>query len=560
MPDGDDRLESWKEIAGYLGREVRTVQLWEKSEGLPVHRQQHSRQGSVYAFKAELDAWRNARSAAPPLPRPVWRNRAAQVAAAVVVVALAGTLLWWKTRPAAGALPTSVAVLPFLDLSPQKDAEYFSDGLTEEIIDALSRVPNLRVVARTSSFAFKGKNTDIREIGRLLNVNAVLEGSVRKSGDRLRITAQLNRVSNGYHLWSRTYDRQMRDIFALQHEISETIASNLRAGKPANPPAQPPTKDLEAYRAYQEGRFLFNKFEPPETNLKAIARYRDAIARDPGFAAAWAGIADAYSYLAENMVSPPREVMPKAKEAAEKALELDDGSTEAHTSLGIVKLDYERDVEGGQREFIRAMQLNPGFGWARHWYAHSLEAQNRVADALREMRAALDLDPLSIPITWDIAGELIILGRYDEAFQVLDRAKELFPGVPTFDYIRAVGYWRRGDSQAAREVVESFAKRPELAADPSAISLIAAEQAREGNEAQARRTIARLEALRNTQYVDPFMLVFAFKALHDRAQLSLWLRRAEDEHSSFFVYRRPYAPYWGLDPEDLASTDKARHL
>ena len=560
MQEAADRLESWKEIAAYLGREVRTVQLWEKSEGLPVHRHQHGRQGSVYAFRAELEEWRNARTSSPPAPppQPSGKRRAVWIAAAaILVLALAAGLFWWKNRSSGGGEISAVAVLPFLDLSPQKDAEYFSDGLTEEIIDALSRVPNIRVVARTSSFAFKGKNTDIREIGRLLNVNAVIEGSVRKSGDSLRITAQLNRVSNGYHLWSKTYDRQLHDVFAVQREISESIAASLRPGKPASTPLRERTKDLEAYRAYQEGRFLFNKFEPPESDLKAIERYREAVTRDPGFAAAWAGIADSYSYLAENMVSAPREVMPKAKDAAEKALALDDSSTEAHTSLGIVKLDYERDVEGGQREFVRAMQLNPGSGWARHWYAHSLEAQGRVEDALHEMRAALELDPLSIPITWDIAGELVILKRYDEAFKVLDRSEELFPGVPTFAFIRAGADWQTGKAQASHAVVESLRKRPELANDPSILALIAADYARNGDTAGARRVLAQLEGMRKTQYVEPFMVLLACKALNDREQTLLWLRRADEERSTLFVYRHADAPVWGLEERDLVDYEKA---
>src|SRR5579862_1745697 len=303
-PPDVDRLESWKEIAGYLGREVRTVQGWEKNEGLPIHRHQHARQGSVYAFKSELDAWREARKQIPeepapaPEPVPVKTVRSRRVALlagiAVVILAAAGLFLWKnRNTPPAGANLSSIVVLPFLDLSPQKDQEYFSDGLTEEIIDALSRVPNLRVVARTSAFSFKGKAIDIRQIGQQLNVGSVLEGSVRKSGDRLRITAQLNRVSDGYHMWSRTYDRELRDVFAVQREISQSIASELRAGQLPTREHREPTKDLEAYRLYQEGRYFFNKFEPPESDYKAIERYQQAIARDPNFAAASAGMADA---------------------------------------------------------------------------------------------------------------------------------------------------------------------------------------------------------------------------------------------------------------------------
>ncbi|HLX42748.1 MAG TPA: tetratricopeptide repeat protein [Bryobacteraceae bacterium] len=554
---GDDRLESWKEIAAYLGREVRTVQLWEKSENLPVHRHQHARQGSVYAFKTELDAWRDARKNSPvPVPAASSKPRAPWIVAGAIAVLVIGGLAVWKGRRPVGDLPSAVVVLPFLDLSPEKDSEYFSDGLTEEVIDALSRVPNLRVVARTSAFAFKGKNTDIREIGKQLNVNAVIEGSVRKSGDRLRITAQLNRVSDGYHMWSRTYDRELRDVFAVQREISQSIASELRAGQLPTREHREPTKDLEAYRLYQEGRYFFNKFEPPESDYKAIERYQQAIARDPNFAAAYAGMADAYSYLAENFVVAPRQVMPKAKEAAMKALALDDSSAEAHTSLGIVKLDYERDREGSQREFLRALQLNPAFGWARHWYAHSLESQNRMEDALREMRAALDMDPLSAPISWDIAGELISLRRYDEALDYLKKATELFPGVPTFAIMRVCAYYRKGDVAAARSLVESLKQQPELRKDPMFIAVFATQAAIDGQSAEARQTLARFEEMRKTQYIEPFLLIELCNALKDRKQLMIWLRRADEERSTFVVYMHAYAAYWGLDSETLAEFDK----
>lgn len=571
-----ERLDSWKEIAAYLGREVRTVQLWEKSEGLPIHRHQHSRQGSVYAFKAELDAWRDARKnspapAAEPAETPgpeepappvavervgIGRTGVLSAIAATLVIALAAGIYAYRAHRASIDVPTSVVVLPFLDLSPEKDSEYFSDGLTEEVIDALSRVPNLRVVARTSAFAFKGKNADIREIGRELNVNGVIEGSVRKSGDHLRITAQLNRVSDGYHMWSRTYDRELRDVFAVQSDISQSIAAELRAAQPANPRPRQPTEDVEAYRLYQEGRFLFNKFEAPDSDYKAIDFYQQALARDPRFALAYSGIADAYSYLAENFVVAPNEVMPKAKAAAEKALELDDSSAEAHTSLGIVELDYERDRDGAQREFQRALQLNPGFAWARHWYAHSLEAHDHMEDGLREMRAALDLDPLSVPINWDVTGELICLKRYDEALRRIRTAMELFPDVPTFAYMKVFANYRKGDFEAAHADVEQLAKRADLANDPTFLAMFAAEDARVGRTADARKIVARLEQMRATQYVEPFLLIEVCNNLKDRRELVKWLERAREERSPFLAYARSNASYWGLDQEALAILER----
>jgi TolB-like protein/Tfp pilus assembly protein PilF len=534
----EDRLDSWKEIANYLGREVRTVQLWEKSEGLPVHRQQHARQGSVYAFKSELAAWREARKTASPEPS---RLRVTPIAWATAVLLLFIIASWFYFRKRPESF-TSVVVLPFIDLSPQHDQEYFSDGLTEEIIDALSRVPNLRVVARTSAFAFKGRANDIRAIGKQLAVSTVLEGSVRKSGDKLRITAQLNRVSDGTHLWSRTYDRQLRDVFAVQSEISQAIAGQLRAGEV---PHRESTRNLEAWQLYQEGRYFFNQFQPPQSNQKAIERYEQAIQRDPNFALAYAGLADAYAYLAENFVIAPREVMPKAKAAAEKAVALDPNSAEAHTSLGAVKLDYDWDREAAEREFRKAMELNPGFGWARHWHGHALESQNRVEDALKEMRAALALDPLNIPITWDIGNELTVLGRYDEAVRHLQQAQELFPNVAVITYMRIEALVRKGELATADNLLQSTKKTsPEEVKEPFFAALSGSVDAIVGRRQQALQVLEEMEQLRKKQYVEPFAVIELSASLRDEKSVMLWLKRLEEDRSTFYVYRDVFAaPY-----------------
>ncbi len=549
--DSGDRLESWKEIAAYLGREVRTVQGWEKNEGLPVHRHQHAKQGSVYALKSELDAWREARKAsvpgppveADPGPPRARRTTIWLVGAAILIAVAAGTVLW---RSTAGAAPKlgSVVVLPFVDMSPQKDQEYFSDGLTEEIIDAISRVPNLRVVARTSAFAFKGKAVDVRQIGKQLNVEAVLEGSVRKAGDELRITAQLNRVSDGTHLWSRTYDRKLRDVFAVQQEISQTIAGQLRVGEI---PKGQPTSNLEAYDRYQEGLYFFNQHEVPASYWKAIERYQDAIRLDPKFARAYAGMADAYAYLAENFAVWPREVLPKAKEAAEKAVALDDNLAEAHTSRGIVKMDFEWDVEGASREFQRAVQLNPGSGWVHHWIAHSLEAQGRLEDAAREMQAALALDPLSIPIHWDIANELLAARKFDDAVKFLERAEELFPGYPIIEWERALAYNLQGDRRKAKSVVDAvLAQNPDLTKEATFLGLKGMAAAWAGRPKEARAILAELEQIRKKQYVEPLTTLLLCSAVNDHDSLMLWIRRAYQDRSTMYLYA-PMAWYFYND-------------
>ena len=540
----DDRLDSWKEIAAYLGREVRTVQGWEKTESLPIHRHLHSRQGSVYAFKSELDAWRRARNAVSETPSAIlavpehrarpWRLIWVAKVAGLMVLAVLGAYLW-RNRPdwSSGSAPSTVAVLPFLDFSPQKDQEYFADGLTEEIIDALSRVPGFRVVARTSAFAFKGKPNDIREIGRQLNANVVLEGSVRKDGDQLRITAQLNRVSDGTHLWSRTFDRQLRDIFGVQREISQAIAGQLRAGPV---PQHEPTRNLEAYDLFQEGRYFFNQ-GLANSLAKAQERFERAIQVDPQFALAYTGLADTQAYLAEHMMAAPKEVMPQARISAEKAIALDPNLAEAHTSLGIVKLDYDWDRDAAQREFLKAIELNPGSGYARHWYAHSLEAQGRLDQALHEMRAALELDPLSVMIHWDIANELLMSHRYDDALRQLDKSLELFPRHPLLLYFQAYARHAKNDRQGAHQSLESFraatAETPDL---PFFRTVYGIEAAWDGRRAEAEATLRDLEQARATQYVDAVIVTFLCDSLGDRNGLHRWFERARDEHATLFVY------------------------
>ena len=568
--DGPDRLDSWKEIAAWLGREVRTVQGWEKNEGLPVHRHLHTRQGSVYAFKSELDAWREARRlSVEPLPAesappglvaipPASASRRILPALAVglaIIAAIGGAGLLWKNRHTAkpGEALSSVVVLPFLDLSPRHDQEYFSDGLTEDIIDALSRVPNLRVVARTSAFAFKGKANDVRQIGIQLDVNAVLEGSVRKDGDQLRITAQLNRVSDGTHLWSHTFDRQLRDIFAVQHEISQAIAGELRAGQV---PDRRGTSDLEAWQRYQEARYFFNRQEPA-SYFKAIERYQQAINRDPRFALAYAGMADSYAYLAENFAAAPKEVMPKARAAAETAVSLDENSAEAHISRGIVNLDYEWNRDAAQREFLRALQLNPASSWAHHWYAHSLETQGRLEEATKEMRAALALDPLSVVFYWDLGNDLLMARRNADALALLDKGDELFPNFWILNWEKAEAYYAEHDLDSLhRELEKMQASSSEMGGFPPFMAILGKFAAHDGRTAEARRILDRLESLRNTQYVEPAMTVELAAALGDRERVKVWLQRSVEERSTLYLYLPLASVYIDHSPEIDAAIAK----
>jgi len=463
------------------------------------------------------------------------------------VIAIAGFLLWKNRSAASGEQIFSVVVLPFSDFSEKHDQEYFSDGLTEEIIDALSRVPNLRVVARTSAFAFKGKANDVREIGRQLDVGAVLEGSVRKDGDRLRVTAQLNRTSDGTHIWSQKYDRELRDVFAVQQEISQAIAARLRAGEV--PPQRRGTSDMEAYQAFQEGRFFFNQQEP-EAYHKAIERFQKAIDRDPKFVQAYAAIADCWGYLAENFVEPPREVMPKALAAAERAIAIDPNAAEGHISRGMVKLDYEWDREGAQAEFQRALQLNPGSMWAHHWYAHSLETQGKVPEAMKEMQNALSLDPLSLVLYWDIGNEYLMQGRYQDALNLLKKGDELFPNFWLLAWERAESYRGLKDLAAmTREVEKMKAANPEMKDFPPFKMLLASYDVYGGNLASGRRALDEMEQIRKSQYVEPYMGIQLASSVGDHERLKLWMKRLIEERSTLYLYFPQTVGYLQEGPE-----------
>ena len=539
------------------------MQGWEKNEGLPVHRHQHGKQGSVFAFRAELEAWRESRASAPLAAAPLVEGPAADKPrkaldaahdAAITsklrlwltagcVALLAGLSLYLvpkqRVRSSAQDVPSSIVVLPFVDMSSGKDQEYFSDGLTEEIIDSLSRVPELRVVARTSAFAYKGKNADIRKIARQLDVDSVLEGSVRKSGDQLRITAQLNRASDGFHYWSQTYDRSWQDIFAVQREISQAIASKLQTGSShiVVPTQRPPTADLEAYRLYSEARFFFNQFTP-NSFRKPIDRYQQAIARDPGFALAYSGLADSYAYMAEFSISPPNEVRPKARDAAEKAVALDRGLGEAHTSVGLVKLDYEWDRPAAEKEFLRAAELNPSSSWPHHWLGHLREAQGRLDEAIAEMRKAMTYDPLSPPLYWDLASDLVLARRYDDTAVTVDKGLELCP----LEQDLLLGAkmrlaFRQGNQAAAYGAVATLKKNPEAnAGNVTVLALRGIYAAKSGDKAGARRILNALEQHRQKAYTDAVPAVEICSALGDPRCVQLWLQRAYQDHSTVFVY------------------------
>jgi TolB-like protein/DNA-binding winged helix-turn-helix (wHTH) protein/Flp pilus assembly protein TadD len=358
-----------------------------------------------------------------------------------------------RNDPPAGKIV--LAVLPFENLSGDSQQEYFSDGLTEEMITQLGNLePNrLGVIARTSIMQYKDTKKGAREIGRELGVDYILEGSVRQEGDHVRITAQLIQAKDQTHLWARDYDRNLRDILALQSDVAVAIAREIKlklSPEEHTRMASAPALDPEAYELYLKGRYFWNK-RSADGFGKAIQYFQQVITRDPKYAQAYAGLADAYALLGSlpNTEMPRSVAMPKAKAAALKALQLNDSLAEAHASLAFVEMQYEWDWPGSEKEFKRALELNPNYATAHQWYAIWLMAQGKSAEALEEERRAQEADPLSLIIKTDTAQLLVYSGRYDEGAQQAQGALEIDPGfLLAHDYL-AEAYTAKQDYQAA---------------------------------------------------------------------------------------------------------------
>ena len=379
-----------------------------------------------------------------------------------------------------GYRPNSIAVLPFAHLSSDPDDEYFCDGLAEELINALSRVDDLKVVARTSAFSFRGKNIDIAQVGALLNVNNVVEGSVRKFGDRMRISVQLINTADGYNVWSDKYDTEMRDIFDVQDEITRSVVKALKTKLLGDEEKQEDqttgfteqfkqtAHDVEAYKHFLRGRFFLNKFTPGNF-YKALDCFGEAIAIDANFADAYAGLADAHMMLTEMGPVPPHEAMPKAKEAALKALSLDSELSEAYSSLALVQQDYEYDFAAAERSYLRAIELNPNSSLARQGYALLLAQLGRHDEAREEFKKTLNVDPLSVVGNWVYSFGLFMAERYDRCIEQANKALELDPNFPAAYLSLAFAHHLKGEHA---ESIEAYAKCQELSGSAETASII----------------------------------------------------------------------------------------
>jgi len=447
--------------------------------------------------------------------------------------------------PKSGSALKAIAVLPLANMSADPENEYFSDGMTEEIINALAKVPGVQVASRTSSFAFKGKQVDIRQVGEKLGVASVLEGSVRKVGNRIRITAQLVNVENGYHLWSETYDRQLEDVFAIQDEISRAIveALKLRLGSDAEHLVVP-TKNLEAYNLYLKGRFFFNKFTEPGLR-KALELFQLALLQDPGYARAYAGIADVWCNLADDWVAPD-EAYPRAKAAAERALQRDPELAEAITSIGKVLCWHEWNFAGAEQQLQRAVALSPNYAEAQYVLGTALPLVGRLEEAIEAIRKALALDPLSASYSEWLARFLLYSKDYEGAIAEAQKTFELDEGSLRAPLYIGSAYLAQADSETA---LQWYRRAQGLEkAVRSYDAMIVRALAALGRRDEAEAILARLDEESRQHYVRAEILAMGYAALGDFDGAFASLERAFQARSGGMIYLHldpGYAPLRG---------------
>jgi TolB-like protein/tRNA A-37 threonylcarbamoyl transferase component Bud32/Flp pilus assembly protein TadD len=453
---------------------------------------------------------------------------------ALVVIAL---VLWRVLPKKRGAGPMgapSVAVLPFEDLSPRRDQEYFCDGMTEELIDRLSNIKGLKVPARTSVFAFKGKAEDIREIGRKLNVQTVLEGSIRKIDNQLRVTAQLINISDGFHLWSETYNRELKDVFNIWDEIALTIADKLKLTLLSDEKARlvkHSTENLEAYNLYLLGRYF--SFQSTEESFnKGIQYFEQAIAKDPGYALAYAGQAGCYMGLYGAGYLARKESYPKAKEAIEKALELDEELGDAHAWLGYLKMIFDWDFAGAEHEFQCALKLSPGSSEVYFLYSMYLTFAGRFDEAIAGFKHVVELDPATpMNYVWLGGFGYHLAGRYDESMAQIKKGLDMDPSLPYGQLFLSSDYALKGMSGEAVFQADQILSASPNTEDIETLAFLGWVYAVSGQQEKARNLLNRMLDLRAKRYVDAYLIGEVYAGLGEKDKAFIWLNTAYEEHA-----------------------------
>ncbi len=540
------RLESWKEIAAYLGRDVTTVRRWERREGLPVYRILHIKLGSVYAYTTELDAWRDGRAGAATdvadadpvleIARHGLRARRWLVVCGVAMLALLVVAYFTtrtRVRGATGSKIKSLAVLPLKNLSGDPSQEYLADGMTEELIGRLAAIHDLRVISRTSVMGFRDTKLSVPEIAKTLGVDAFVEGSVIREGNRIRVHAQLIRAETDEHFWSEEYDRELQDVLALQSEVAQAIAEKVKvsitgqerdrlvAARPVAP---------EVYESYVKG-----SNDPQYTKAQIehrIADFQDAIRMDPTFAPAYVGLAGTYiSYQDIFVGAPPSEIRPKATSAARKALELDPKLAEAHAILAEMYQKQWKWAES-EAEYKRALELKPNDASAHRGYAYWLACRGRTQEALAWVERGRELDPLG---SADTVGFLLLMARrYDESIR---EYRSVLAAHPEYTNARwGLGFALIVNQQTDQAIPELEKTVAMMNRTPGSLDMLATAYAHAGRPQDALILINELKQRRQRGYVPAGAFINSYLALGDYDQAFFWCDEAYKEQSAILQW------------------------
>lgn len=550
-----ERLDSWKEIAAYLDRDVTTVQRWEKREGMPVHRHVHDKRGSVYAVTSELDSWHKMRSleagekkgfsetrvddlqAHPPVSRTYAWLVLSSAAGVHALLALAYVGNRNHRLTAHPPKINSLAVLPFQNLSADPSQDYLADGMTEELIGRLSIVPGIRVISRTSSMHFKNTHLSVPEIAALIGVDAVVEGSIVREGRQVRVHTQLIRAAADEHIWAAEYQREYGSILEIQDEftrnIVEQIEANLTPKDRKRLAAQHPANS-EAYENYLKGRYYFNQ-RTEDALGKSIKFFQQSVANDSGYAPSYSGLAEAYAMLGFRGGYPSQDALSHAKGAALKAVELDDNLAEPHASLAFIAETYDWDWATAEREYKRALELNPGDAQVHNWYAGYLMYTGQFDNGLSEAKRARDLDPLSLPINNALAGRLLAAGRDDEAFRQAQQTLELdphfAPAHQTFGWV----YLHTGQPRQAVREFETALKLSGRGDTDLQLDLGFA-YAVSGRREEAKKILTSLKKLHEERMVPSGSIAMLLGALGEQNEAFAWLEKAYEERDPQLIY------------------------
>jgi serine/threonine-protein kinase len=455
---------------------------------------------------------------------------------AVIIVLAIGAIAVWQLFLKKSAAPLFsgkpiIAVLPFSDLSPQKDQEYFCDGMTDEIITKLSRLQGWKVMNKTSVMQYKDTDKNIKDIGRELGVTSILEGSIRKEENDIRLTAQLINVGDGFHLWSEIYDRKIEGIFAIQNDIAANIVSALKqklTPEEKERLQKKTTENIEAYNLYLQGRYYWGK-RTREAMPKSVEQFQQAIEIDPNYALAYSGLADCYiAGGGRHLDLSAEEAYAKARGAAQKALELDETLAEAHTSLAGVLTSYFWYWERAENAFIRAIELNPSYATARIWYAEHLYSIGRHDVSIQQARLALELDPLSSMISTALGVSLYFAEEYDPAIQQYQRTLEIAPNFQRAIYWLGFGYIKK---DMYREAIEQFKLVFYLSGDSVDLAALGYAYAIAGRRSEAEEVLRQLEALSTQRYVSPVDMAMLHVGFDNKEQAIDYLEKAYNEHA-----------------------------